>query len=70
MPTALILVWHPEKCLPRVACTFQGKEGQIILDQIRTVDKARLVRKLGQVKKATRSEVLDVLAEMFADGRS
>ena len=51
----------------RVACTFQGKEGQIVLDQIRTVDKARLVRKLGQIKKATQGEVLDVLAEMFAD---
>ena len=52
----------------RVACTFQGKEGQIVLDQIRTVDKARLVRKLGQIKKVTQGEVLGVLAEMFADG--
>ncbi|MBS1252443.1 MAG: hypothetical protein MAG451_01482 [Anaerolineales bacterium] len=31
----------------RVACELQGKQGQIVLDQIRTVDKARLVRKLG-----------------------
>lgn len=50
----------------RVACTFQGKEGQIVLDQIRTVDKARLVRKLGQITKGTQGEVLDVLAELFA----
>ena len=34
----------------RVACTFQGKEGQVVLDQIRTVDKSRLTRKLGQLK--------------------
>ena len=51
----------------RVACTFQGKDGQIVLDQIRTVDKVRLVHKLGQIKKATQGEVLVVLAEMFAN---
>lgn len=50
----------------RVACTFQGKEGQIVLDQIRTVDKARLVRKLGRVDPSVRDEVLTTLAEMFA----
>ena len=52
----------------RAACTFQSKKGQIVLDQIRTVDKVRLVRKLGQIKKAAQGEVLDVLVEMFADG--
>ena len=51
----------------RVACTFQGKDGQIVLDQISTVDKVRLVHKLGQIKKATQGEVLVVLAEMFAN---
>ncbi len=50
----------------RVACKFQGKRGQIVLDQIRTVDKARLVRKLGRIDKQTQTEVLSVLAEMFA----
>lgn len=50
----------------RVACTFQGKEGQIVLDQIRTVDKARLVRMLGRVDASVRDEVLATLAEMFA----
>lgn len=50
----------------RVACRFQGKNGQIVLDQIRTVDKARLVRKLGKVDKQTRTNVLSVLSEMFA----
>ena len=51
----------------RVFCEFQGKDGQVVLDQIRTVDKSRLVRKLGQLKKPTQREVLTVLAEMFAE---
>jgi len=51
----------------RVACTFQGKEGQVVLDQIRTVDKARLARKLGQINDETQSEVLSVLNEMFSE---
>lgn len=51
----------------RAACKFQGKEGQIVLDQIRTVDKSRLVRKLGRVNKATQSQVLATLVEMFAE---
>ena len=51
----------------RVACYFQGRQGQIVLDQIRTIDKSRLVRKLGQLNKETRTEVLDTLAEMFGE---
>ncbi|MFL6333092.1 MAG: type II toxin-antitoxin system PemK/MazF family toxin [Pyrinomonadaceae bacterium] len=50
----------------RVSCKFQGKQGQVVLDQIRTVDKTRLVRRLGKVAKQTQSEVLSVLSEMFA----
>ena len=50
----------------RVSCKFQGKQGQVVLDQIRTVDKTRLVRRLGKVDKQTRAEVLSVLNEMFA----
>lgn len=50
----------------RVACRFQGKQGQIALDQIRTVDKTRLVRRLGRIDKQTQTEVLSVLSEMFA----
>lgn len=50
----------------RVSCKFQGKQGQVVLDQIRTVDKARLVRRLGKVSQQTRDEVLSVLNEMFA----
>ena len=50
----------------RVPCEFQGKTGEIVLDQIRTVDKARLVKKLGQVDESTRQRVIQVLGEMFA----
>src|SRR5215216_3775709 len=50
----------------RVVCKFQGKQGQIVLDQIRTVDKARLVRRLGKVDKQTQADVLSGLGEMFA----
>ena len=50
----------------RVPVNFQGKKGQIVLDQIRTIDKSRLTRKLGRIEKRTAQKVLDVLAEMFA----
>lgn len=50
----------------RVPCKFQGKRGQVVLDQLRTVDKTRLVKRLGKVGAQTRAEVLSVLAEMFA----
>lgn len=50
----------------RVACKFRGKRGHIVLDQIRTVDKARLVRKLGRIDQQTQKEVLSILGEMFA----
>jgi mRNA interferase MazF len=51
----------------RVACTFQGKEGQVVLDQIRTVDKSRLARKLVEISEETQIEVLSVLNEMFSE---
>ena len=50
----------------RVKCTFKGKDGQVVLDQIRTTDKSRLVQKLGRIDKQTQEEVLTILAEMFA----
>jgi len=51
----------------RVSCKFQGKDGQIVLDQIRTVDKTRLAKRLGTISAATQKAVLAVLAEMFAE---
>ncbi len=50
----------------RVPCTFKGKQGLIVLDQIRTVDKTRLVKRIGKVDNVTQDKVLEVLAEMFA----
>ncbi len=51
----------------RVPCRFQRKSGHVVLDQIRTVDRARLVKRLGRVDERTRKAVLSVLAEMFAE---
>lgn len=51
----------------RVLCQFQGKYGKIVLDQIRTIDKTRLVKKLGQISQDEQRLVLDTLAEMFAE---
>ena len=51
----------------RVSCKFEGKRGQVILDQLRTVDKKRLVKKLGRIDKKTQQLVLSTLAEMFAE---
>ena len=50
----------------RVDCTFQGMEGQVVLDQIRTVDKSRLSKRLGRVDKQTQADVLRVLSDLFA----
>ncbi|MBI1881102.1 MAG: type II toxin-antitoxin system PemK/MazF family toxin [Chloroflexi bacterium] len=51
----------------RVVCQFQGKDGQVVLDQLRTVDKTRLVKRLGRVSMAVQNQVLTILAEMFAE---
>lgn len=51
----------------RVLCKFQGKSGQVVLDQLRTVDKKRLVKKLGRIDKKTQQSVLLTLAELFAE---
>ena len=51
----------------RVSCRFQDREGQIVLDQLRTVDRARLVKRLGRVGMEAQQTVLAVLAEMFAE---
>lgn len=50
----------------RVPCTFKKKAGQIVLDQIRTIDKTRLVKKLGTIDSKTQSEVISVLQRLFA----
>lgn len=50
----------------RVAVTFRRKNGQIVLDQIRTMDKARLVKHLGRLDRSTATRVLSLLRKMFA----
>ena len=50
----------------RVPCRFKSKDGQVVLDQIRTLDRARLVKRLGRLDRKTAAVVLDVLQEMFA----
>ena len=51
----------------RIVCHFQGKDGQIVLDQIRTVGKNRLVKYLGQISADEQKAVLDSLVQMFSE---
>lgn len=57
---------HGQDYPTRVPVTFRRKKGQIVLDQIRTVDKARLVKHLGRLDRSTANRVLSLLREMFA----
>ena len=50
----------------RVEIIFQGKTGEIALDQIRALDKSRLGKRLGKLEPATADAVLDTLGELFA----
>jgi mRNA interferase MazF len=50
----------------RVSCKFKNKKGQIVLDQIRTIDKSRLVKKLGTLDSSTQLKVISVLQRLFA----
>lgn len=51
----------------RVQCRFQHRSGFVALDQLRTVDRERLVKRLGRLSAAATTEVLDTLQEMFAE---
>ena len=50
----------------RLSCTFQKKKGQIVLDQLRTIDKARLIRRLGTIDSKDQLEVISMLQRLFA----
>lgn len=50
----------------RIACTFKRKKGHIVLDQIRTVDKTRLVKNMGTLDSETQAKVISVLQRLFA----
>jgi mRNA interferase MazF len=51
----------------RVACRFQGRDGFVVLDQVRTVDSRRLVRRVGRLSPSAIVKVLGILQEMFAE---
>ncbi len=50
----------------RIAVIFQGKRGFILLDQVRTLDKIRLIRRLGSISSATLTATLKTLQQVFA----
>ena len=52
----------------RTPCRFQKRDGHIVLDQIRTIDRRRLVRRLGKISAPTLEKALSILREMFASG--
>jgi mRNA interferase MazF len=49
----------------RVSCRFAGKKGKVVLDQLRTVDRDRLRKRMGAISPATLTSVLAILGEMF-----
>jgi len=51
----------------RIPCRFQGREGFVVLDQLRAVDRARLARRLGKMSARTVQRSLAVLREMFEE---
>ncbi len=51
----------------RVACRFSGRDGHVVLDQLRTIDRARLVRRLGALSGTALDRSLEILREMFSD---
>jgi mRNA interferase MazF len=51
----------------RIPCRFQRKDGFVVLDQLRTVDRHRMVRRLGKVQGSTLQKILLILREMFED---
>lgn len=51
----------------RVACRFAKRDGYVVLDQLRTVDRSRLARRLGRLEVGTLGQALETLREMFED---
>lgn len=60
-PMTTVLRKYPS----RVSVCFQEKNGQVVLDQIRTVDKGRLIKKLGTISPKSSREISQVLTEIF-----
>lgn len=58
---------HGKTYPTRVACAFQNKTGHVVLDQLRTLDKSRLVKRLGRLSDAEQKATLRALADLFAE---
>lgn len=63
--TVAALTSSPRSYPSRVDCQFQGKNGQVALDHIRSVDKSRLVKKLSTLDAATAQDMCERLVEFF-----
>jgi mRNA interferase MazF len=50
----------------RVPCEFKKKKGHIVLDQVRTIDRKRLIKNLGTLDAETQLKVISVLQRLFA----
>ena len=50
----------------RISCVFKGTKGRIVLDQIRTVDRKRIIKSLGVISKKSQGNVMNVLGDMFS----
>jgi mRNA interferase MazF len=50
----------------RISCTFQEEKGQIVLDRLQTIDKARFIRRLGTIDSKDQLEVISILQRLFA----
>ncbi|MBD3880268.1 type II toxin-antitoxin system PemK/MazF family toxin [Phormidium tenue FACHB-886] len=64
MPHTLLPCLSGNGC---ITCKFPDKTGQIVLDQLPTVDRTRLVKRLGQLQPAEQKAILAVLSELFAE---
>lgn len=53
-------------CPTRIQITFQGRKGSILLDQMRAVDKSRLIQKAGSISRSTQVKIVSCLQELFA----
>ena len=49
----------------RLDCVFKSKQGQLAIDQIRSIDKSRLIEKMGKMDEKTNQMVCELISEMF-----
>ena len=49
----------------RIDCNVNGKKGQIVIDQIRTIDKTRLIKKISTINEATAKKIYETIVAYF-----